>query len=122
MNKVMLIGYVGSDPEVKDVNGAKLARFSIATSEQWKDKESGEKKEHTEWHNISAWGSLAGTVEKHVHKGSHLFVEGEIRNRSYVDESGKKRYITEVRADRVIFLDKKRDGDGAAQTEEDIPF
>jgi single-strand DNA-binding protein len=93
----MLIGNVGQDPETRTFqDGGKVANFSIATSEKWKDKQTGEKKERTEWHRVAVFGPLTGVVENWVKKGSKVFVEGEIRTRKWQDQSGQDRYSTEI--------------------------
>lgn len=110
LNKVMLIGNVGKDPEVRHLeSGAVTASFTIATTEKYRDK-SGEQKEQTEWHNIVCWRNLAEIAEKYVKKGSQLFVEGKIRSRSYTDRDGNTRYITEIVADTFKLLGRKTDG------------
>jgi single-strand DNA-binding protein len=98
LNKVMLIGNLGADPEIRNTqNGSKVATFSIATSESWKDKNTGEKKERTEWHRVVVWNEgLVGIVEKYVHKGDKIYVEGELQTRKWQDQEGKDRYSTEV--------------------------
>src|SRR5574344_1834157 len=99
LNKVMLIGNVGRDPEVRHLeSGVVTASFTLATTERYKDR-NGEQKEQTEWHNIVCWRSLAEIAEKYVRKGSSLYVEGKIRNRSYNDKEGNTKYITEILAD-----------------------
>lgn len=106
VNKVLLLGQVGRDPEVKEIGGAKYATFSLATSESYKDK-NGERQTNTEWHTIVCWRNTAEVVEKYVKKGSQLFIEGRLRTRSWDDNEGKKRYVTEVVADNVQFTGKK---------------
>lgn len=113
LNKVLLIGNVGKDPEVRyldgnDQNGQgrKVATFTLATSERYKDR-SGETRENTEWHNIVAWGQSADIVEKYVKKGTQLFIEGRIRSRSWTDQSGNKRYTTEINADNLQLLGRR---------------
>ena len=103
VNKVILVGYVGKDPEITHMdNNLVRARFSLATNERWvKD---GNKTEVTEWHNIVMWKYLAELAEKYVRKGSLLYVEGKIRSRSYDDKDGVKRYITEILADGMNFI------------------
>ncbi len=114
LNKVMLIGNVGSEPSVRYLEGnTKVASFSLATSERYKDR-NGDNKENTEWHNIVAWRNLADFVEKYVHKGSQLFIEGKIRTRNYTDQAGVKKYVTEIVADGVQFVGRKGD-DASAQ-------
>lgn len=104
VNKVILIGNLGKDPEVRFTNnGSAVARFPIATSEVWNDRD-GNRQERTEWHNIIVWGKQGETCGQYLAKGRQVFVEGSIRNRSYDDKSGVKRYITEIVAQRVRFL------------------
>lgn len=97
VNKAVLIGNCGKDPEIRTLqNGDKVANFSLATSESWRDKSSGERKEKTEWHRIVVFGKLAGIVEKYVKKGSKLYVSGAIQTRKWTDQSGAEKYTTEV--------------------------
>ncbi len=104
VNKVMLIGNLGRDPEVRfTANGRAMARFPIATSEVWVDAE-GHRQERTEWHNIVVWGKQGETCGQYLAKGRQVFVEGSIRSHSYDDKSGNKRYVTEIVAQRVRFL------------------
>jgi len=96
LNKVLLIGNVGRDPEIRHLEGgASVASFSLATTERFKDR-SGETREITEWHNIVAWRQLADLAGRFIKKGSQIYVEGRIRSRSWDDASGQKRYITEI--------------------------
>jgi single-strand DNA-binding protein len=112
LNKVMLIGNLGKDPELRFTpSGRAVARFSIATSEQWTTPE-GQKQERTEWHNVVVWGKQAESCGQYLSKGRQVFIEGSIRSRQYDDKEGQKRYITEVIAQRVQFLGGGR-GDGA---------
>ena len=112
LNKVMLIGNVGKDPEVRHLeSGAVTASFTLATTERYKDK-NGETKEQTEWHNIVCWRSLAEIVEKYVRKGTQLYIEGRIRTRSYSDRDGNTRYITEINADNLQMLGRKGESTG----------
>lgn len=106
LNKVMLIGNVGKDPDVRYLdNGVAVASLVLATSERGYRLQNGtEVPERTEWHNIVLWRGLAETVEKYVHKGDKLFIEGKIRSRSYDDQNGVKRYITEIFADNMEML------------------
>lgn len=98
INKATILGNVGKDPEIRSFpNGGRVASFSIATSESWKDKASGEKKERVTWHNISVLNeNLVGIVEKYVKKGSKIHVEGAIETRKYTDKNGIERYATEI--------------------------
>ena len=109
LNKVMLIGKAGGDPEIRDANGAKVASFNVATTEHFKDR-NGENKEQTEWHRIIAWRHLAEFAESHIKKGTQLFVEGKIRTRKWSDKQGVERYTTEVYADSLQVLGRKRGG------------
>lgn len=104
VNKVILIGNLGKDPEVRfTANGKAVARFPIATSEVWNDAE-GNRQERTEWHNIIVWGKQGETCGQYLAKGRQVFVEGSIRTRTYDDKNGNKRYVTEIIAQRVRFL------------------
>lgn len=95
-NKVQLIGNLGMDPEIKKLeNGSSLAKFSLATSDSYKNK-NGEKVEETQWHNIVAWGPKAQFAEKYLKKGQQVAVEGKLTHRTYEDQEGKKQYFTEV--------------------------
>ena len=98
VNKVILVGNLGKDPEIKSFqNGGKIANFSIATSESWKDRATGEKKERTEWHNISVNSEgLVGVVERFLKKGSKVYIEGQLRTRKWQDRDNNDRYTTEV--------------------------
>jgi single-strand DNA-binding protein len=98
VNKVILVGNLGRDPEIRSFqNGGRVASFSIATSENWKDKSSGEKKERTEWHRISVLNDkLVEVVERYVKKGSKLYIEGQLETRKWTDKDGQEKYTTEV--------------------------
>jgi single-strand DNA-binding protein len=98
VNRVILIGNLGQDPEVKSFqNGGKIANLRIATSESWKDKSTGEKKERTEWHSVSITGDgLVGVAERYLRKGSKVYIEGQLRTRKWQDSSGQDRYATEI--------------------------
>lgn len=132
LNKVMLIGNVGKDPDVNFTpTGVKVAQFRMATSETWKDKD-GAMQEHTDWHTVIAWRGLADIVERLVHRGSRIYVEGKIQTRSYDDREGQKRYVTEIVADNILLLDAKRNDatmngtvgehQDSDTSSEDIPF
>ena len=105
-NKVQLIGNLGMDPVIKDFNGNKQARFSLATNEYYKDTK-GERQTDTQWHNLVAWGKLAETVEKHVTKGKEILIEGRLNTRSYEDAEGHKKYITEIIVNDILFTGTK---------------
>jgi len=137
INKVILVGNVGKDPEIKHLDkGVSVARFSLATSETYKDKDN-KKVTNTEWHNIVLWRGLAEVAEKYVKKGSPLYIEGKIRSRTWDDKDGKKHYATEIVADTMQLLGSKQSSDDnvpvtenmqnednhAIQSEEDdLPF
>ena len=107
VNKVILIGNLGKDPEVRTLeNGAMYAKFSLATNESYKDK-NGEWHNITEWHNIIMWRALAERAEKQLKKGSQIYVEGKLTSRSYQDKDGNTKYITEVRVNTFRSLDKR---------------
>ncbi len=112
---MILIGNLGADPEVRHLqNGATVANFRIATSETYKDKTTGEKREQTEWHSIVAWRGLAEITEKYVRKGSKVYIEGKLRTRKWQDKDGVERYTTEIHADEMNMLDRASgDGSGA---------
>ncbi|MCF8463826.1 MAG: single-stranded DNA-binding protein [Flavobacteriales bacterium] len=104
VNKAILIGHLGSDPEVRTIeSGTKVANFSIATTERYKDK-SGNPVDKTEWHNIVMWRGLAEIAEKWLKKGSQVYIEGRLRTRSWDDKDGNKRYTTEILADNMTML------------------
>jgi single-strand DNA-binding protein len=105
-NKVQLIGHVGQDPEIKNLEGGKkVANFTIATNDSYKN-DKGEKVEQTEWHKVVAWGKTAEIIEKYVTKGKEIAIEGKLTHRSYDDKNGEKRYITEVVANDLLLLGK----------------
>jgi len=106
MNKVILMGNLGKAPETRTLeSGVVMCRFPIATSETYKDRKSGEKTSHTEWHNIVLWRGLAEVAEKYLNKGDKILIEGRIRSRSWEDkESGQMRFITEVLADQMQMI------------------
>lgn len=107
-NKVQLIGNLGNTPEVKTIeSGKKMARFSIATNEVYKNAK-GEKVVETQWHNLIAWGKLAEIVEKFLEKGREVAIEGKLVNRSYTDKEGIKRYITEILVNELLLLGDKK--------------
>jgi single-strand DNA-binding protein len=136
VNKVILIGRLGKDPEIRyTTGGAAVANFSIATSREWKDKNTGEKQESTEWHRIVAWERLGEICGEYLHKGSQVYVEGRLQTRSWQDQDGNKRWTTEIIAQALQMLDSGAKG-GEAQAsgqrvtteepidvpEDDIPF
>jgi single-strand DNA-binding protein len=111
VNKVILVGNVGKDPEVRYLeNNVAVARFTLATTESYK-KSTGEVVKNTEWHNIVLWRGLAQVAEKYVKKGSQLYIEGRIRSRSYDDKDGNKKYFTEINGDNMTLLGKRENSD-----------
>ncbi len=131
LNKVMLIGNLGKDPEIKYMeNNIALAKFPLATTETFKDK-NGDQVSQTEWHNIILWRGLAEVAEKFLKKGSKVYLEGKIKTRSWEDSNNIKKYITEIMGDNLIMLDKKDSSDSTNDTgvdvndiapEDDLPF
>ncbi|MBL03635.1 uncharacterized protein METZ01_LOCUS152975 [marine metagenome] len=145
VNRVILVGNLGRDAELKYTpSGAAVSNFSIATSESWKDKNSGERKEKTEWHRIVIWGKTAENLSQYLLKGKQIYVEGRLETRQWEDKEGQKRSTTEVRVgpgDRLVLLGSRDDGgsrrssagtesapsnpapnQGGALTDDDIPF
>lgn len=110
VNKVIIVGRLGKEPEVRNLeNGAVVANFSVATSESYKDKTSGDKKEITEWHNVVLWRGLAEIAQKYLHKGDMVYVEGKLRTRSW-EKEGVTRYTTEIVGDQMTMLSTKGSG------------
>ena len=106
VNKVIIIGNLGADPEARQFNnGGSVTNISVATSEQWTDKQSGEKREATEWHRISLFNRLGEIAAQYLRKGSKVYIEGSLRTRKYQDPNGQDRYITEIRAEQMQMLD-----------------
>lgn len=117
VNKVILIGNLGSDPEVRYTpNGNAVANISLATSEVWRDKQSGELQERTEWHRVVFFNRLAEIVGEFLHKGSKCYVEGSLRTRKWQDKTGQERYTTEIIATEMHILDSRSGSSGANQT------
>ena len=131
VNKVILVGNLGKDPEVKYLdNGVAVANFSLATTENYKNKE-GEKVSQTEWHNIVLWRGLAEVAEKYLKKGASVYVEGKIKTRKWEDKEGNTRYNTEILADNMTMLGGKKDSQTpptnppqatASDKADDLPF
>ena len=128
LNKVMLIGNVGNDPEIRYLDSnpqspqgnTKVASFRLATTERYRDR-NGETRENTEWHSIVAWRSNADLVEKFVHKGSQIFIEGKLRTRQWTDQTGNKRFTTEIQADNIQLLGKRPDAPQGGQPGQGTP-
>lgn len=136
LNKVTIIGHLGRDPEIKHMqNNTAVANFSVATSESWKDKSSGEWQEKTEWHRVVAWRQAADKVERlNLRKGSLVYVEGKLETRKYTDQNGVEKYSTEIVANWIMGLDKKEKAEpkaeqasmpmpgGDSSIDDDLPF
>jgi single-strand DNA-binding protein len=132
VNKVILLGYVGKDPEIKEFENGKVAKITIATTEKgYKLKSGKEVPDRTEWHNIMLWGGLAETAEKYIKKGMQVYIEGKIQNRSWADKEGITHYITEVVASDLQMLGKREEGSKAGNQstsintkviDNDLPF
>lgn len=113
VNKVILVGTLGRDPETKSFpNGGSLTQFSIATSESWTDKNSGERQELTEWHRIVLNNRLGEVAQQYLKKGSKVYIEGSLRTRKWTDKDGQERFTTEIRGDSMQMLDGPRGGQG----------
>lgn len=132
VNKAILVGNLGKDPEVRHLDGGKtVCNFPIATSEAWKDKE-GNRQESTEWHNIVLWGKLAEIADKYLKKGATIYLEGKLRTRSWEDQEGHKRYTTEIIGDSFVMLGKKKEEGASTEpvqeqqsrliSDDDLPF
>jgi single-strand DNA-binding protein len=121
INKVILIGNLGSDPEVRSTpTGLIVANLSIATSESWIDKQTGEKKENTQWHKIVCYERLAEIVRDYLKKGSKVYIEGKLQYRKYTDKEGIERYITEIIAREIQMLDSKKSLENQGMQQIDI--
>ena len=122
VNKVILVGRLGRDPEVRYTpSGAAVANFTVATSEEWKDKNTGDKQERTEWHRVVAWRRLGEICGEYLHKGSQVYVEGRLQTRSWDDRDGNKRYTTEIVAQVMQMLGAPAKGGAASSTAERFP-
>lgn len=118
VNKVILIGNLGRDPEVRyTTSGTPVANFTMATTDKWNDAASGERKEKTEWHRIVVWAKQAEIVGEYLRKGRQVYVEGSLQTREWTDRDGNKRYTTEVRAQRVQMLGRRGDDEGSGVSE-----
>ena len=115
VNKAIIIGNLGKDPEVRyTASGEAICNITVATSESWKDKQTGEKKELTEWHRISFFGKLAEICGQYLKKGSQVYVEGSIRTRKWTDKEGQERYTTEIKGDQMTMLGSRQGMGGPA--------
>lgn len=125
INKVILVGNAGKDPEFKTLaDGTCVARLALATTESYRLKD-GEIKSRTDWHTIILWRGLATLAHQYIHKGSHIYVEGKLRNRQYEDKEGQKKYVIEIVAEELVLLDKKEKSANLEVndiTNEEIPF
>ncbi|MGE0561899.1 MAG: single-stranded DNA-binding protein [Flavobacteriales bacterium] len=135
VNKVILLGNLGKDPEVRYLEGGTaVANFTLATSETYKDRTSGERKSITEWHNVVVWRGLAEIAEKYLKKGSQVYIEGKLRSRQWQDKDGQNRYTTEIVADTMQMVGKRDDSSGSEpapsspdmgnnnEVDDDLPF
>ena len=121
INKVILVGNLGADPEVRKTNNQQtFTQFSLATSESWVNRD-GERQEKTEWHRIVVWGKLAETCAKHLAKGRQVFIEGRLQTRSWETEQGQKRFTTEVIANQVLFLGRSSQAMGKEEIGSSVP-
>ncbi len=113
VNKVILVGNLGRDPEVRYIkDGTAVANLRLATSETWND-QNGQRQERTEWHRVVAWGKLAEIAKEYMSKGRQIYVEGKLQTRSWDDREGNKRYTTEVKADQIVMLGTRGDSAGS---------
>ena len=120
INKVILVGNVGLDPEVRALDsGVKVARVRLATTERYTDRQTNETKELTEWHTVTLWRNLADVVDKYVHKGSQLYIEGSLRTREWTDKDNQKRYTTEIVATDMKLLGRRSDAQATPQVAND---
>ena len=121
VNKVILVGVLGKDPETKTfANGGSLTQFSIATSESWTDKNSGERKEQTEWHNIVLQNRLGEIAQQYLKKGSKVYIEGSLNTRKWTDQSGQERYTTQIKGSQLQMLDSAN-GNNQQQAQQPKP-
>ena len=115
INKVILVGNVGADPEVRTTeSGVKVARVRLATTERLYNRQTNESTDHTEWHTITLWRNLADVVDKYVRKGSQIYIEGRLRTREWMDKDNNKRYTTEIMADELKLLGRRSDNQQGA--------
>lgn len=115
VNKVILVGHLGRDPETRYLpSGDAVCNIAVATTESWKDKTTGEKKEQTEWHRVSAFGKLAEIMGQYLKKGSQVYIEGKLQTRKYTDKDGVEKYATEIKADTMKMLGGRPDDQGEA--------
>jgi single-strand DNA-binding protein len=123
LNKVELIGHLGADPEGRFLpSGDAVCSLRIATTDSWKDKSTGEKKEATEWHRVSAFGKLAEIMNEYLKKGAQVYIAGSLRTRKWTDQAGVEKYSTEIRADEMLMLGGRRDGqDGGGAPRSERP-
>src|SRR5271170_5400855 len=114
INKVILVGHLGADPETRAMpSGMTVANIRIATSESWRDKQSGEQQERTEWHNVALFGRIGEVAAEYLRKGSQVYIEGRLRTRKWQDKQGNDRYTTEIIADNMQMLGGRAGGAGA---------
>lgn len=114
VNKVILIGHLGQDPNVITKNDWTVVSFSVATTESWKHKQTGEMTHHTDWHNCTAYGNVAEICKRYLHKGSKVYIEGKLRYEEY-EKDGVKKYATKIIINNLVLLDKKENGNGTEE-------
>lgn len=126
---MILVGNLGRDPEVRATANSKLANITIATSDRWNNKQTGQREEKTEWHKLVAFGTTAEVIEKYLRKGSKVYVEGKLTTRKWQDKDGQERYTTEIVVDALTMLDSKSDGEAREpvasapkKLSDDLPF
>ena len=115
VNSVTLLGHLGAEPEMGNIGGqSPVCNLRLATTESWKDRDTQERREHTEWHRLALFGRLAEIAAQYAHKGSRVYVEGTLRTKKWQDKEGKDRYTTQINVTEFILLDSRRDGAGEA--------
>lgn len=123
VNKAIIVGNLGKDPELRYTQGGgAVCNFSVATSEKWTDKGSGQAQEKTEWHRVIAFGKSAENAAQYLKKGSPAYIEGRIQTREWQDKEGQKRFTTEIVAQSIVFLGKRDEGQSRDQVQDDIPY
>ena len=123
VNKVIIVGNLGSDPEVRTFpSGGKVCNFSVATSERWKDRNTGENRDRTEWHRVEVWGRLAEIAEKYLNKGRTIYIEGRIRTRKWTDQNNIEKYSTEIVGETLTMLGNRDDARPAPQPQANQPL
>ena len=120
VNKVILVGNLGTDPEIREASDSKVANVTLATTDRWKDSATGERKERTEWHRLVIWGKQAEIAEQYLRKGSSIYVEGSLQTRKWQDQSGQDRYTTEIVANEMQMLGGRGGGGMSSAPPDDM--